>query len=484
MNRIRTRSPFIIYRTDVILVSAEIELRIYSGDAITDKPVNPTVTLTTPALNNEIQIEVSNEISSFYEENFSGVYTTDGTWCEITVRTYELNETLLNTSVDLYSLFDGYTEFEDGANYDEDYSLAQSNCDIVTNDLEPINIPVDTSNGDVTVSFYNKGELQETKIVQQSKLSEETIQYVTNSIGDFDRFSSRVLSDSGVIEAKKCLKEVFDDVYETIDVDSIVVSSNVSYVSSLVKRNNAGFYNYYIPNIDLRNTPNLYDPATSTGADVKDLFSGNTGNITFNVAYGENITVNTSGGGGFSTTFTGSSIETDVTPSIALALGEANNYGYPIQLPSLSGNYKELKVKEIEECKYTPYKVTFKDKFGAWQDLWMFKRSDESMSTKSESYKNNLITNGSYNTNRHQYRVFNKSGRKKIKLSSGYYPESYNQVFEELNLSEYVYITMDSVVKPVNIKDGEFQFKKKVNEKLINYTVDFDYAFDAINTVR
>jgi hypothetical protein len=106
------------------------------------------------------------------------------------------------------------------------------------------------------------------------------------------------------------------------------------------------------------------------------------------------------------------------------------------------------------------------------------------MSTKSESYKNNLIKNGSYDTNRHQYRTFNKVGRKKIKLSSGYYPESYNEVFEEMSLSEYIYITIDGVIRPVVLKDGEFAFKKKVNEKLINYTISLDYGFDAINTVR
>ena len=484
MNRINTRSPFIIYKTSSTLSYADVFIRIYTGDAISGRPTDPTITLSTPALNNEIQIEISNEVSSFFESNFSGDYATDSPWCEVVVETYNSSDSLLKTSVDLYSLFDGYTQFEDGVNYQGDYSIMQSNCDVVTNDLEPINIPVDTSRGDVTVLFYNKGELQFSKVVQQSSLSESTIQNVTNSVGDFDRFSSRVLLDGGVIEAKKCLKESFDDAYETIDVDSIVVYSNINYVASLVKRNSSGFYNYYIPNINLTNVPNIYDSATSTGTEVKDVFSGNTGNVEYDVAYGENTTVSTSGGGGFSTTFTGSSIETDVTPSIALALGEANNYGYPIQLSSIVGTYKEIKVKEIEECRYSPYKVTFKNKFGAWQDLWFFKRSDESISTKSESYKNNLITNGSYDTNRHQYRTFNKIGRKKIKLSSGYYPESYNEVFEEMSLSEYIYITIDGVIRPVVLKDGEFAFKKKVNEKLINYTISLDYGFDAINTVR
>ena len=478
MNRINTRSPFIIYKTSTTLSYANVFIRIYSGDAVNDRPTEPTITLSTPALNREIQIEISNEVSSFFESNFSGDYTTDSPWCEVVVETYNSSNVLLNTSVDLYSLFDGYTQFEDGVNYQGDYSLMQSNCDVVTNDLEPINIPVDTSRGDVTVSFYNKGELQFSKVVQQSSLSESTIQNVTNSVGDFDRFSSRVLLDGGVIEAKKCLKEAFDDAYETIDVDSIVVSSNLSFVCSSVSRNSDGLkYSYFIPSKESLVIESL------TTQNIVELLSGNSGSFNGQVGgFFEEVLLTFEDGS--TELFTGYSLSTDTPPEISINANERIQYSSSISLLESAGTYKEIKVKEIEECRYSPYKVTFKNKFGAWQDLWFFKRSDESISTKSESYKNNLITNGSYNTNRHQYRTFNKIGRKKIKLSSGYYPESYNEVFEEMSLSEYIYITIDGVIRPVALKDGEFAFKKKVNEKLINYTISLDYGFDAINTVR
>ena len=34
-----------------------------------------------------------------------------------------------------------------------------------------------------------------------------------------------------------------------------------------------------------------------------------------------------------------------------------------------------LNIENIEECKYTPYKLTFINKFGAYQDIWFFKNS-------------------------------------------------------------------------------------------------------------
>jgi hypothetical protein len=50
-----------------------------------------------------------------------------------------------------------------------------------------------------------------------------------------------------------------------------------------------------------------------------------------------------------------------------------------------------IKVDNIEECKYTPYKVTFINKFGAYQDIWFFKRSNLSMTKKDEMFKSNLM---------------------------------------------------------------------------------------------
>ena len=42
-----------------------------------------------------------------------------------------------------------------------------------------------------------------------------------------------------------------------------------------------------------------------------------------------------------------------------------------------------VKVQNITECKYEPYKLSFINKFGALQNLWFFKRSNKQLSTKA-----------------------------------------------------------------------------------------------------
>ena len=151
---------------------------------------------------------------------------------------------------------------------------------------------------------------------------------------------------------------------------------------------------------------------------------------------------------------------------------------------SYNGTEERITVKEIEECKYTSYKVVFKNKFGAWQDLWFFKRSDLSLNTKSETYKSNVITQGSYNIQDHQNKIYRKNGNESLKLNTGFYPESYNEVFTQLSLSEQVYIEYNDQTLPINVKTPNLTFKNNVNDKLINYSIEVEFAFDKINSRR
>ena len=78
------------------------------------------------------------------------------------------------------------------------------------------------------------------------------------------------------------------------------------------------------------------------------------------------------------------------------------------------GVIEVIKIEEVEECKYNPYKVTFVNKFGVLQDLWFFKRSNLSLNTQQESYKANIVTDGTYSINSRQKTVFNKTGSREI----------------------------------------------------------------------
>jgi len=144
----------------------------------------------------------------------------------------------------------------------------------------------------------------------------------------------------------------------------------------------------------------------------------------------------------------------------------------------------EIDVEIIEECKHTPYKLTFVNKFGVLQDLWFFKRSNLSLGTKKETYKSNILNSGSYSINDHQTKILNKQGTEKLVLNSGFVDEQYNEVFRQLMLSEKVWIDYDSETLPINISSSSLNYKTNLNDKMINYTINVDFAFDKINSVR
>jgi len=163
-----------------------------------------------------------------------------------------------------------------------------------------------------------------------------------------------------------------------------------------------------------------------------------------------------------------------------------NNTTFPVDKITITvGTAVEtITVKNIEECKHTPYKVTFVNKFGALQDLWFFKRTDTKLNTSDNKYKSNILSGGTYSSSSHQNRILNKQGQETLTLNTGFYAEEYNEVFRQLMLSEKVWIEMDSVTLPINISSSSMAFKTVLNDKLISYTIDADFAYDKINSVR
>jgi hypothetical protein len=151
---------------------------------------------------------------------------------------------------------------------------------------------------------------------------------------------------------------------------------------------------------------------------------------------------------------------------------------------TVGSDIETITVINIQECKYTPYKATFINKYGALQDLWFFKASQTSLKTSKNSYKGNIVTAGSYSVSEHQNKILNKQGDESLTLNTGYYPESYNDIFREFELSEKVWIEIDSVTLPIEIKDSSFGFKTSLNDSLISYTIKAEFAFDKINSVR
>ena len=141
-------------------------------------------------------------------------------------------------------------------------------------------------------------------------------------------------------------------------------------------------------------------------------------------------------------------------------------------------------IDSYEKCKYTPIKLTFINKYGAYQEIWMFANSILSMATTEERYKSNILTNGTYNTYDPQIKLLTKNANQTLTLNSDYYPESYNEIFRQLILSEKVWIKYLGNTLGVNIENKQITYKTSLTDSLINYTIDVSFAFDTINNIR
>ena len=160
-----------------------------------------------------------------------------------------------------------------------------------------------------------------------------------------------------------------------------------------------------------------------------------------------------------------------------------------------AGIEKNVKITRLPCSKYGDgTKVVFINKYGVQQDLWFALKNVQNLGRKNENYKSNTLNDNSlsnYEIDNAPVKIFNTNGKKTYTLSSGYYPEWAVEYFEQLLLSEYVWIKVPirqepdtSQIVPVVVKSSSIQLKTKLNDRLIEYTIEFEDAFDYINNIR
>ena len=163
-----------------------------------------------------------------------------------------------------------------------------------------------------------------------------------------------------------------------------------------------------------------------------------------------------------------------------------------VYIERVDGDIEVVNIRYIQECRYEPIKLTFVNKFGALQSIVFFKNHSISMKTDEESFRRNTLGGvnvldtggGEYSTAQHQYKNLYKSGKQSISLNSGFYPEEYNEVFRQMMLSTDCWIRYNGKVLPVNISDSDINYKTSINDKLIEYSIKCDFAFDTINSIN
>jgi hypothetical protein len=174
-------------------------------------------------------------------------------------------------------------------------------------------------------------------------------------------------------------------------------------------------------------------------------------------------------------------------------LGQSNTIVYvpegtTANIPTSSGyvsSSSEVTFVAICEPKYSPIKVTFLNRFGNLQDIWFFKKSIQRIATRDERFNRTIVNqDGSYSTNEHTRKILRRTGNQSVTANTGFVSELLNPAMEELMMSEYTWATIDSVIYPINITSQALEYKTSLNDKVINYTIDFEYANEVLNNVR
>lgn len=174
--------------------------------------------------------------------------------------------------------------------------------------------------------------------------------------------------------------------------------------------------------------------------------------------------------------------------TVALSFSDTNtNYIKYLKIPI--ANYtaafdvvfegETINIEPITECKYPLTEIQFLNRFGALEVMHFYKASVNRISTKGETFRNGYYDGDTYTVTKHQNQKINVSSKEGVSIESGFLNENYNLTIEELISTEKAWLGQ----VPINVKTSNVDLKTRIVDKLISYNIDFEYAYDKINTI-
>lgn len=139
----------------------------------------------------------------------------------------------------------------------------------------------------------------------------------------------------------------------------------------------------------------------------------------------------------------------------------------------------------IDECRYTPVSVIFKNRYGAYEVFTLFKKKMDTVSIEKDEFVNNYISSGTYNAEKHQFKDLNVESKRSTTLNTGYLEEDENELIREMLESDAVWFfnISDNSLTPVRPTLTSWEQKTRTNDKLIEYAITFEYAYSEIQNV-
>ena len=225
-------------------------------------------------------------------------------------------------------------------------------------------------------------------------------------------------------------------------------------------------YNYDLGRIHLDSgTYNYYDNG-----------SGDVGHVTIESASGDSVKYTNLATGATYTLSLGSAAIQDVPRVYSSYLAAGNTF----ELINGGSTIWRGTFQPKEECKYTPVRCDFVNRYGAWQIEYFFKASNTSINMENTEYNLMQKVFPNYAINEGQRKVFNTNLKQQIKVNTDWVQESYSEVIKQLMASERILLNK---TQPVKINTKSTELFKSINTHMINYQLDFEYAYDILNSV-
>jgi len=169
------------------------------------------------------------------------------------------------------------------------------------------------------------------------------------------------------------------------------------------------------------------------------------------------------------------------------------NY-YDIQLLDVNDTIIEsMRVYNTCEAKYEPISLYFVNRYGAWDNVTFFKRSETNLNVSKDTYRSTIGSAGAsgytWGNQARGVRSYNHKAQHRLTLNTGFVNESYSEVMEQLLMSEYVLAVIERTTsisgttfdiaqsqRAVNILTDTLTLQKHINDKTINYTLEVEFA--------
>jgi len=429
--RVNIRSPYYIKDVSSSSGTSSISIYIYEGTLFTDKPSTAQYSLSKPFTQDGSDYyavyEIAELIRDYITTEFNGTYNNEPVWVEID----GINGDVTGTA----------TGDDSGEGLDDSSATFQ------TDNIAAGMVIRNTSSGNPGTGFVVSVESEtKLKLTQESDLS-----------GTADMFDStetyEIFLRPPVFLAYDGYSHFSDGLNSTIGNVPVLLTDNT-----------------------------VYRP------------SGQSIRIPVNVDY-----LDQGGGWSYDTYLNGASVSTEVSGtsrsedsatminyiSVGSLFDEIRLFRDPV-ISGLRTEIEQVYIEELDCNKYDEIKLTFYNKYGALQDLWFAGKHTTRLKTEQEEFKRASINLGSlsYDTYKHQHETFQKQGIEELVLNTGNVKSEYTEAIKELMLSEKVWMTKDSTVFPVRVTSSNMVERLSVNDKVFNYTVNIEYAFDKIQNIR